>query len=218
MQLDSFTILVAGCAVLIMLGLILGFMWVRDRATTALLWWSLPFLLGGAALVFYTAPTWDTDVVAISFGNALRMLALGCLWQGLRVFQGRRALLWPLLLVCVGWMTLCFVPAFVGSMVARIVVVSLLNTALCALSAHELWRNRAETLASRWPTIVVFSSFALLMFVRSALVPIAPFPVGARPLDSTWLAVFMWVVFGHAILGAVLFIAMIKERREAEQR
>ena len=42
--------------------------------------------------------------------------------------------------------------------------------------------------------------------------------MGAGPVDPLWLAIFMWVVFGHAILAGVLFLAMTLERREAEQR
>jgi diguanylate cyclase (GGDEF)-like protein len=103
-------------------------------------------------------------------------------------------------------------------MVARISIVSAINGLLCALAAYELWRGRGEVLASRWPTLAAFVSFSVLMFARAAAAGVAPFPIGAQPLDPAWLGAFMWLVFGHATFAAVLFLAMTMERREAEQR
>jgi diguanylate cyclase (GGDEF)-like protein len=99
-----------------------------------------------------------------------------------------------------------------------VVIVSLINAGLCAAAAYELWRDRAEALASRWPALLVFGSFAALMAVRAVIAPFTPFPVGALPIDPAWLAVFMWVVFGHATFAAILLLAMTMERRVAEQR
>ncbi|MEO8756808.1 MAG: diguanylate cyclase [Devosia sp.] len=218
MQLDSFTILVAGCSLLILLGGVFLFLWLRDRRTTALLWWGIPLIFGGAALSVYMRPGWDTDFTTIAFGNAVRMLALGCLWQGARVFQRRPPALAALLGICLFWIGLCLIPQFISSFVARIVVVSLINALLAGLAAWELWRDRRETLASRLPTMLVFVSFAVIMLLRAALSGITPFPVGALPLDAAWLGAFMWIVFGHTTFAGVLFLAMTMERREAEQR
>jgi diguanylate cyclase (GGDEF)-like protein len=66
--------------------------------------------------------------------------------------------------------------------------------------------------------LLTLLSFALINVVRVFAAPFTPFPMGARPVDAVWLAIFMWVVFTHAALAAVLFLAMTLERREAEQR
>ena len=218
MPLDSFTILAAGCSLLVLLGAVFVFLWWRDRRSTALLWWGVPFICGGAAISVYMQPGWDSNLASIMFGNAARIVAVGCLWQGVRVFERRRLLLLPLVGVCLLWIGLCLIPPFETNMAARIVVVSLLNAVLIGLAAFELWRARQEVLSSRWPTFAVFVSFAIVMLVRAALAPVAPFPVGAMPIEAAWLAVFMWIVFGHSTFSAILFLAMTMERREAEQR
>jgi diguanylate cyclase (GGDEF)-like protein len=218
LQLDSFTILIAGCALLVLLGAVFVVLWVRDRSSPSLLWWGLPFVLGGLTLTLYARPGWDADLATIALGNAGRIFALGCLWLGLRVFQHRKAGLHWLAGICAIWILLCFIPAIGSNMLARVIIVSLINSGLCTAAAYELWRDRAEALASRWPAFIVFASFATLMAVRAAIAPFAPFPVGALPIDATWLAVFMWVVFGHATFAAILFLAMTMERRVAEQR
>jgi diguanylate cyclase (GGDEF)-like protein len=218
LQLDSFTILVSGCSLLVLLGAVFLVLWVRDRSSPWLLWWGLPFVLGGGALVFYMRPGWDTDFATIAFGNAARMFALGCLWQGIRVFQGRKPALGLLSAMCGFWIALSTVPDIVTSMTARVVIVSLLNSVLCAFAAYEIWRDRKESLASRWPAFAVFVSFAAVMAIRAGIAPFTPFPVGSLPLDAVWLGAFMLVTFGHATFAAILFLAMTMERRVAEQR
>ncbi|MBN9304227.1 MAG: hypothetical protein BGO82_17785 [Devosia sp. 67-54] len=218
MQLDSFTLLVAGSSLLILLGGVFFVVWLRHRNTPELLWWSFPFAAGGAAALVYMLPHWDTDFTAIAIGNAARLFAVGSLWQGIRVFEGRRPALRRLLLLCLVWIGLCFIPAFVTSMVARIVAASLMIGALAAMMAFEVWRHRDETLASRWPTFAVLASFTVFMAIRVVAAPWAPFPFGVAPVDPIWLAVFLWLIFGHATFAAVFFLAMTLERREAQQR
>jgi O-antigen/teichoic acid export membrane protein len=109
-QLDSFTILIAGCALLVLLGAVFVVLWLRDRTSPWLLWWGLPFVLGGAALTIYVRPGWDTEIALIALGNASRIFALGCLWLGLRVFQHRKSGLHWLAGICLFWMLLCCIP------------------------------------------------------------------------------------------------------------
>ncbi len=68
----------------------------------------------------------------ISVGNAARMVAIGCLWEGIRVFQQRkppwsgRSRSPP-----AGWIVLCIIPPVAESLVARVVIVSLINGTFC---------------------------------------------------------------------------------------
>lgn len=218
MQLDSFTILIGSTAVLVVQGLSFLFFWLRDRSATWLLLWGLPFVLGGIAVLLYARPDWSLDFLTISVGNAVRMIAVVCLWQGIRLFQGRKVQLWVPLLVGGGWILLCLVPAFIESMLARVVTVSLINAALCAAAAYELWRDRAERLPSRGPLILTFLSYAVLMLVRCVTAAFMPFPFGADTADAGWLGFFVMLVFAHLAFAALLFFSMTRERREAEQR
>lgn len=218
MQLDSYTIVVTTIVTLVLLGCALLYFWHRDRQSTWLLWWSVPFLIGGLAVVSYTQPDWNTAFGAIAFGNALRMAALGLLWEGARVFNGRRPIIWPLAAVILVWLALCLYPPFLASMPARIVGVSLVNSAVVVGAAMELWRGRTETLPSRVPAIVVLCSFGLFMLLRVPFVEVTPFPFGARTLDPLWMAGFNLVVFAHAFFLGLLLIALTKERLELKQR
>lgn len=218
MHLDPFTVLVAGCATLMLQGALLMFFWVRDRQSPWLLWCGVPFLVGGAAIVFYVQPNWETDFYAITFGNASRIVAVGGLWQGLRLFNGRRAMPWLLVAMGLGWIGLCFVPGIVSNMLLRVVLVSAVNGVLCGVAAWELTSGRSEDLPSRRPLMLVFASFATVMVVRIAVAAVAPFPVGAAPADPLWVAVFVMLVFVHTSFAALLLLSLTRERREAQQR
>lgn len=218
MLLDSFTVLVSCCVAMVFIGVALFHFWTIDRGSKWLLWWSMPFVIGGVGAASYLRPDWDSDLISIVFGNAIRITALCLFWQGARVFEGRRPMWSALIATPLVWLGLCLVPPFLASMPARVVAISLFNAAFCGLAAHELWRGRAEGLASRRAAIMTFLSFGSLMLARVATVGTLPFPMGALPLDPSWMAFFNFAVFVHATFLGFLLIALTKERREAEQR
>jgi diguanylate cyclase (GGDEF)-like protein len=218
-QLDSFTLLVATSATLVFFGCGLLYFWNRDRRSTWLLWWAAPFIVGGISILGYLRPNWYTDFLTLGFGNAVRVGALGLFWLGARVFEGRKPLVSVVLLVMAAWCGLCLIPAFVGSLPARIVTISIINGSFCCLAAWELWRGRAaEHLPSRLPAIAIFLSFATLMAIRAIGVNVMPFPMGALPLNPLWMGGFDLVVFAHASFLGLLLLALTKERLELEQR
>jgi diguanylate cyclase (GGDEF)-like protein len=218
LQLDSFTILVACSGLLVLVGCVFVLLWLGDRRSTWMLWWGLPLMSNGLALILLMRPGWDSQFFPIAFGNAARIFGLGCLWYGIRLFEGRRPPWGVITAISVTWIGLCLYPPFLANMTARIATVSLLNALICGFAVAELWHNRADGLRSRLPTMIVFMSYGVLMLGRTALSGHAPFPVGSGPLDSTWFGVFTWLVVAHALFAAFFFLAMTMERREAEQR
>jgi diguanylate cyclase (GGDEF)-like protein len=217
-SLDSFTLLVSTCAALVFLGCALLYFWNRDRQSIWLLWWGIPFLVGGVAALSYVRGDWATDFFTIAIGNAARIAALAALWHGAEVFNRRRPTLWASGLVVAVWLAGCLIPEFLASLAWRVVAVSIANGLVCSLAAWELWRGRGEILPSRMPAIAVLLSFSVLMLARVAGVGVLPFPMGAGALDTLWLAGFNLAVFVHATFLGLLLLAMTKERLELQQR
>lgn len=218
MPLDSFTLLLASCIAVAFIGLALLHFWSGDRASRWLLWWAVPFILGGVGAMGYLRPNWETDPLTIGLGNGVRIFAFCLFWQGARVFHGRPPQRWAMALIPLAWLGLCLVPSFLASLHTRVMAVSLFNGLLCVLAAWELWRGRAEKLASRRAAVMTFLSFAALMLLRLAAVDVLPFPMGALPPDVNWMGLFNLAVFVHATFLGFLLIALTKERHEAEQR
>jgi diguanylate cyclase (GGDEF)-like protein len=66
--------------------------------------------------------------------------------------------------------------------------------------------------------MIVFLSYGITMVARATLSGNAPFPVGSGELDPAWFGAYTALTVGHALFAAFFFLAMILERREAEQR
>lgn len=218
MHIDSFTLLLASCGLVVLFGAAYVALWLRDRRSVWLVWWGVPLIGNGIALVLYTRTGWDQDFISIAVGNVSRIAGLCAFWYGIRLFQGQRLNhLVPLTLMS-SWVLLCFFPPFIESLVARIVVLSMMHLLVAALIVRDLWAARGDGLRSRLPVTLAFASYGAVMAVRIALAGIAPFPWGGRELDPVAFATFTWIVLGHVVFAAVFFFAMTMERREQEQR
>jgi diguanylate cyclase (GGDEF)-like protein len=216
--LDAFTLLISTSATLVFIGCALLYFWYRDRRSTWLCWWGVPFVVGGLAALTYVRPNWDSDFFTIAVGNAARIGALAMLWHGAQVFHRKRPTLWVTALIVAVWVGGCLIPEFLQSMAWRVAAVSVANALVCGLAAWELWLGRNEKLPSRAPAIGVLLSFSVLMAARVVGVGFLPFPMGAGPLDPLWLAGFNLAIFVHATFLGLLLIAMTKERLELQQR
>jgi diguanylate cyclase (GGDEF)-like protein len=218
MQFDTTTTLIAICAIIAVLGLQILVFWSRDQRSTWLGWFGFTFLFGAASLLIYLLPTRGMEFLVYGVGNMLRLAAFAFLWQDARVFSGRRPDTLLTVLCLTTWLALCSVPAFLDHMSARVVGTSVFIAFFCCLGAWELWRDRSEALPSRIPTIAVFLSFAAISAARIPVVGVAPFPVGALPVNGAWLAGFGLVAFTHMLFLGGFMLSMTRERRELEQR
>jgi diguanylate cyclase (GGDEF)-like protein len=218
MQFDTNTTLITITILLAVVGLQFLVFWTRDRRSPWLGWFGCTFLFAAAGLLVYLVPPKGMEFLTYGGGNALRLAAFAFLWQDARVFSGRRPDLLLVLLPLTIWLALCSVPAVLASTEARVVGSSLFISMFLVLGSWELWRDRHEELPSRYPAIFVYLSFAACGALRIPLVGIAPFPVGAQPVDGTWLAAFGLLAFVHASFLAGFTLSMTRERRELEQR
>lgn len=218
MRFDVFTILASACALVMVMGLQVLFFWSRDRGARWLGWCAAAFLMVGVAVLIYFLPGDRPAFVSLGLSNLFRIGAFGAMWLTMRTFGGRNAEVLPVVLVGALWLALSSFSGFIANEALRIGVVSTIVLVFCLLAIHELWRARAEKLPSRMPAIIVATSFAALALVRIVLVQVLPFPMGANPENSMWVAGYVLVVALHAAFLAALVIAMTKERRELEQR
>jgi len=202
---------------LVLGGLFLVF-WYKQRSAPWYAWWSASLFLASAATVLFATRGFAADLFAIGIGNVALIAAFVCNWQAARVFGHRRPFWIPIFAVPTLWFVVCLVPAFIENTAYRIVLSSLMGGSLLMLAAAEMWRDRAEQLPSRWPIMVLFSTFAIFFLSRIALIGVLPFPFGALPMQSGSVGAFNLILFFHTLLITVLIVAMSKERLELDQR
>ena len=218
MHIDDFTILVGACAAVFLAGGAFIFFWLQDRRAKWLAWWVAPFMLGTGGIAGFIGRGLLDDWISIGLANALLFAAFHFAWQGMRVFVGKPARFWPSLIVPALWLLICAVPGFMDSIALRVIIASALIAGYSLLTARELWRQDQEALPSRAAAIVTLISFSVFIGLRAPFVGYLPFPMGAQPMSSLWLAMFNLVVLAHVGAFAMLMVSLTKERREAEQR
>ncbi len=218
MQINSFTILLFGLFIKLVIGGLFLVFWYKQRSAPWYVWWSATLFLACAATVLFAVRGFAADLFAIGIGNVALIAAFVCNWQAARVFNHQRPLWLPIFAVPALWFATCLVPGFIENTAYRVVFSSLIAASLLALAAAEMWRARSEQLPSRWPVIVLFSTFALFFASRIVLVGVLPFPFGALPMQPGSVGAFNLIMFFHTLLITVLIVAMSKERLEFDLR
>jgi diguanylate cyclase (GGDEF)-like protein len=218
MPIDSFTVLLFGLFIKLLLGVMFGAFWLNNRSSMWFAWWGAALVSGSVTAALFMLRAGGENYLTLGIGNAFLIAAIACTWQGARTFEKRDPLWLPALAAPGIWLIACLVPGFTSTVEYRIALSSALIATLLVLAALECWRGRREALASRWPVMLIFCSMALFFALRIPLMGLLPFPFGALPMQPGWLGAFNLIMFGHTFLLVVLVVAMSKERLELDQR
>jgi diguanylate cyclase (GGDEF)-like protein len=218
MPIDSFTVLLFGLFVKLLLGALFSVFWLKNRTSLWFAWWGAALVFGSVTSALFMLRASGENYLTLGIGNAILIAAIACTWQGARTFEKREPLWLPTLAAPGIWLAACMVPGFMGAVEFRIALSSTIVATLLVLAAVECWRGRHEALASRWPVMLLFCSMALFFALRIPLMGVLPFPFGALPMQPGWLGAFNLIMFGHTFLLVVLMVAMSKERLELDQR
>ena len=218
MHLDTPTLFVTTVVVTFVVGVLFLLSWTQSRHAQALAIWGLAHLIGAVASALLCLRGVIPDPLSIGLANSLTIAGYGLIWSGARDFERRVPLYDTALAGSLVWAGACCIPSFYESLPARVMLASFLGGLYCALTAAEFLRGVREPLASRWPAIVLMSSYAVLYWVRLPLTVLLPLPPTSRIFESPWLAILCFGAVLFTVATAVTFMALIKERAEHEQR
>jgi diguanylate cyclase (GGDEF)-like protein len=218
MQIDASTVLLSGIFVKLLLGTLFLVFWLSDRRSPWFGWWSGTYFFAAMAAGILLQRGFGASLFGVGSGVGALIVTFGLCWQGARSFHRLRPSWLPVLAALALWSVLCLTPGFLDNLYYRVVASSVLLSVMAALSGFEFWRGREERLLSRWPVVVLFGTLSLFFVSRILFIHVLPFPLGALPLQSEAVAAFNMVVFFHALVLTVLFVALSKERLEREQR
>ena len=219
MRLDIPTLAIVTVFVTALLGALLVFAGLQNRAVRALMTWGGAFVLcaGGVALVALRGmvPDW----LSIEFANVAVLVGLGLIWVGARQFDGRRARVAVVAAAPLVWLVACVVPEIRADINLRTVTVSILSAAIAFASAYEIWRGRSEPLLSRWPAVVTLCVYGAVMLVRVPVTLMVPQPSGAYQLTASALyPLLSFATLLFSVVVAFLLLNMTKERTELRHK
>lgn len=203
--LDAPTLIFATVCMAVFLGAFLIASWIMQRDIGALAWWGSAYLIGGAAIMLWSAPN-QTFRVPAAFAEAMIFVACGMFWNGLRLFHGRR--MWPVIpfAAAAAWLVVTRLPGMEegGSQRAALgVVVVAIYT---FFMAFELSRERRRSLYSRTAAIVV-----PILHAGMFLLPLALRYFYPEVFATRWQIVFAFEAMIYTVGTAFIVILMVKD-------
>ena len=188
MQLDVQTLSVVTVFVTALLGALLVFAGLQNRAVRAPMVWGGAYVVGAVGQGLLTTHGRMPDWLSITIANELILLGASCIWAGSRMFDGRPVRPIPVLAAPGLWLAACSVPAFAADINFRVLLVSTLMAMLTAATAEEFWRGRAEPLMSRWPTVCALLAYAAALLARIPATLLSPILQGQSIMSGVSFA------------------------------
>jgi diguanylate cyclase (GGDEF)-like protein len=203
-SLDLPTLSLVAVCIAGLLGVFLIIDWLQQRNVRALAWWGSAYLIGASAMALASMPTPIISLPAVVPG-ALTFLACGMIWNGVRLFQGRRVLPLATFIGAAIWLGLGQIPGVLengnGQILGAVIV-----PVYTFFIAIELWRERRRTRYSRAAAVVVPCLHAGIF-----LVPLAMHAVLPAGYNAAWLTVFTLETIIYAVGTAFIVMLMVKD-------
>jgi len=218
MSLDVQTLSVVTVFVTALLGALLVFAGLQNRAVRAPMVWGASYIIGAVGLALLTthdnAPEW----VSVTLANTLVLLGSALTWAGARIFDGRPVRAGLIVAAPALWLVACAIPAFAHDINLRVVLVSALMAMLAAVTAEEFWRGRAEPLMSRWPTVCALLAYAAALLARIPATLLSPILQGQSIMSGVSFALLAFGTLLFTVVLAFLLLNMTKERTELQHK
>jgi diguanylate cyclase (GGDEF)-like protein len=187
-----------------LLGLFLIIDWLQQRNVRALAWWGSAYLIGASSIALGSMPS-PLIKLPPEVPGALTFLACGMIWNGVRLFQGRRVLPLATFIGAALWLGLGKIPGVLedgnGPIIGALIV-----PFYTFFIAIELWRERRRTRYSRAAAIVVPCLHAGVF-----LVPLAMHEFLPAGHNTAWLTVFTFETILYAVGTAFIVMLMVKD-------
>jgi diguanylate cyclase (GGDEF)-like protein len=187
-----------------LLGLLLIFAWLQQRSARSLAWWGSAYLIGASSIALWGTPA-PLYEFPKSWLEALTFLACGMIWNGVRLFHGRRLLPVPAFAGAIFWLAICQLPQFPQGSHARIALGALVVATYTFFIAFELRRERRKSLKSRIATAIVPCIHAAIFLLPLAMQAFLP------AIGDGWLSVFALETMLYAVGTAFIVLLMVKD-------
>ena len=214
--LDIVTVCALSMVLSLSLGILLIWLWVKERSQRALATWGAARLLTAAAMPLLAARGAIPDWLSIVAPNALLCIGFGLVWSGSRQFEGR-PIKWTA--ACAGaaiWLLGCAIPAIYTNLSARTALIATIIASYNLAAAHEFYRGlRVSKLPAR-PVVMTLQAGVGLMIGIAGFVPMMfPFKQTAAGLPtSVWFGLLVSLIIGVMAATSILLVALTKEQAE----
>jgi hypothetical protein len=214
MSIDFKTLFLLTLDVEAMLGILLLFSWMQNRAVRAVAWWGWANLLRSLSIGLYGMYGVLPDVITITAADVILFSSYAVTWTGARIFDGRSPRPGSLITGATIWLLACQFSEFFQASAIRASLSAGIIATFMWLTAYEFWRGRAEGLLSRWPAIFILFANGAVFLLRSPLIAQLGWQTDQPVFSSAWLTVISTESLLATISTAFILLAMAKERAE----
>ncbi|MCF8478657.1 MAG: GGDEF domain-containing protein [Pseudolabrys sp.] len=204
--LDVPTLVFATVCIVGFLGVFMIVNWLQQREVFALAWWGSAYLIAASAIALWGAPSPLFEIPSV-WPEALVFVACGMIWNGVRLFHGRK--LWPLAIAggAGGWVVLCHAWDVPEGGWGRIALGVMVGAAYTVCISVELSHERRRSFYSRGAAIAVPLLYAVLFLSPVALWLFRPDFFAVR-----WPAVLALETIIYAVATAFILLLTVKDR------
>ena len=188
-----------------LLGLFLIIAFLQQRSVRALAWWGSAYLIGASSMALWSMPVPMYDMPK-ALPAALIFVACGMIWNGVRLFHGKRILSIATFAGAVFWIVLCQLPVFAPGSNGRVMLGGLVVAAYTFFIALELGTERRKSLYSRTAAIAVPCMHASIF-----LMPIAMRAFLPEMLAAGWMTVLALETVIYAVGTAFIVLLLVKD-------
>lgn len=211
------TIRIVAFAATALLGLVLCFIWWRERSSALIGWWGVAQLVMAAGIEFAGTAATTNDAALIVFGHAIMVLSAAIMWMAAREFEGRTLNpLWIAVWPC--GVIIASASGLITSFDQRLILACTLLATLNVMAAAEFMFQEGERLVSRWPAIVLLIATAVGFLAWMPLTLIMPVREVGLIYASGWMPSVILIALLSRIALAFVILALVKEREEERQR
>jgi diguanylate cyclase (GGDEF)-like protein len=201
--LDAPTLFFVAVCLAGLLGVFLIVVFLQQRNAPALAWWGSAYLIGASSMALSSAPA-PMFALPPELPAALMFVACGIIWNGVRLFHGRRLLPLAMFAGAIVWVILCQIPALSQGSSARIGLGALVVAVYTFFIAFELRRERRKSLYSRTAATVVPGLHAAIFLMPLGMRAFLP-----EALAASWLLVFSLETIIYAVGTAFIVLLMV---------
>jgi diguanylate cyclase (GGDEF)-like protein len=211
MSLDITTLVTAATCITGLLGVFLLVVWMQERTVKAMAWWACAYMIGAIAVALWGIQKHFTAYI-VELPNALLFIACGMIWNGARVFHGRRILPSALVGGALIWFVACQMSAFAEPGNGRVILSCVIIAIYTFLTSMELRRERRRAL--RWIAVSAPILHGTVFLSPIAVILLWP---GEASTDG-WFAVFALQTLLYVVGTAFVVVVMANERTTAQYK
>jgi diguanylate cyclase (GGDEF)-like protein len=188
-----------------LLGLFLIIAWLQQRDARSLAWWGSAYLIGASSMAMWSAPAPIFELPP-ELPAALIFVACGMIWNGVRLFHGRRLVPAGIFAGAVAWVILNQFPPLAMGSIAHMALGAVIVTGYTLFIAFEFWRERRKSHYSRTAAILVTGLHAGIFLMPLTLRAFHP-----AVFASGWLTVFALETIIYSVGLAFIMLLLVKD-------